>query len=58
MKWKENQRAIIQKEKQRAANITMSSQRRKRKEHLEEQAAEAARYNSKQAREEIEKLQN
>jgi hypothetical protein len=56
MKWKDNQRTLIQKEKQRTANCAMVSKRKKRKEKLEEQAAEEARFSHKRTREEIDSL--
>lgn len=55
-KWKDTQRSLIQKEKQRAANSAMIAQRKQRKETLEEQAAEEARCSYRQMRKEIEVL--
>lgn len=52
-KWKNQQRTLIEKEKKRVNNSIMISQRKKRQEKLEEQAAEAVQFSSKKAREEI-----
>jgi ATPase components of ABC transporters with duplicated ATPase domains len=41
-KWKDQQRSLIQKERQRASNSKMINERKKRQEKLEEQAAEAS----------------
>lgn len=55
-KWKDQQRSLIQKEKQRAMNSSMVSQRKQRRGRLEEQAAEAAQFSQRRAREEIDSL--
>ena len=55
-KWKDNQRSLILKEKQRTMNSAMVSQRKKRHELLEEQAAEAVQFSQKRARAEIDSL--
>ncbi|GFH54820.1 hypothetical protein CTEN210_11296 [Chaetoceros tenuissimus] len=52
-RWKDQQRTLIEKEKKRVNNSIMISQRKKRQEKLEEQAAEAVQFSSKKAREEI-----
>ena len=52
----EQQRSLIQKEKQRTANSLMVFQRKKRHEELEEKAAAAVEFSHKKAREEIDAL--
>mmetsp|Transcript_15320 Transcript_15320/g.28846 ORF Transcript_15320/g.28846 Transcript_15320/m.28846 type:complete len:847 (+) Transcript_15320:1213-3753(+) len=55
-KWKDNQRSLIQKERQRASNSLMLNERMKRQGKLEEQAAEASQLSYRKVREEIESL--
>lgn len=55
-KWKDQQRSLIQKERQRASNSKMINERKKRQEKLEEQAAEASQMSYRKVKEEIESL--
>lgn len=55
-KWKDQQRSLIQKEKQRVMNSAMVSEQKKRHGRLEEQAAEADQFSQRRAREEIDSL--
>lgn len=55
-KWVEQQKALIQKEKKRATNELLASQRKKRHESLEERALAATESSQKQLRSEIEEL--
>lgn len=55
-KWIDNQRTLIQKEKQRMANTVMVSKRKMRQDELEEKATVAVGLSHKRVREEIESL--
>jgi hypothetical protein len=57
-KWKDHQRSLIQKERQRASNSMMINERKKRQEKLEEQVAEASQMSYRKVKEEIDSLKD